>query len=133
MAHSNQVREFRLTDHGIELTDVYVGTEGVLTGSARLAQEAREDAAAVRRQQEIDGRQRELERKREALEARITALRKEFEAEAEEARRVIDEQKTREEVTRQDRERMGASRRAGAGKDSGDRPARPRKVQEARR
>ena len=31
-AHSNQVREFVLTDHGIELVDVYVGAAGVLAG-----------------------------------------------------------------------------------------------------
>jgi circadian clock protein KaiC len=132
MAHSNQIREFKLTSEGIELTDVYLGGEGVLTGSARLAQEAREQADELRRLQEIDGRQRGLERKREALEARITALRKEFEAEAEEARRVIDEEKAREEITRRNRDRMGASRQAGAGGNSGERPARPRKVQEAR-
>ena len=47
MAHSNQIREFLLTDRGIELQDVYLGPEGVLTGSARQAQEAREKAAAV--------------------------------------------------------------------------------------
>ena len=47
MAHSNQIREFLLTDHGVELQDVYVGPEGVLTGSMRLAQEAREQAAAL--------------------------------------------------------------------------------------
>ena len=46
MAHSNQIREFLLTDHGVELKDVYIGPEGVLTGSLRLAQEAREQAAA---------------------------------------------------------------------------------------
>jgi circadian clock protein KaiC len=51
MSHSNQLREFRLTDHGVELLDVYVGPEGVLTGSSRLSQEAREKAAeTVRRQ-----------------------------------------------------------------------------------
>ena len=133
MAHSNQIREFLLTDHGIELTDVYLGAEGVLTGSARLSQEAREKAETLRRQQAIEGKQRELERKREALEARITALRKEFEAEAEEARRVIGEERSREEITRTDRERMGASRRADAGADAGDRPARPRRVQGVRR
>ena len=133
MAHSNQIREFLLTDHGIELNDVYLGAEGVLTGSARLAQEAREKAEKVLRQQALDGKQRELERKHEALEARITALRKEFEAEAEEARRVIGEEKAREEVTRLDRERMGASRQADAAADAAERPARPRKVQGARR
>ncbi len=133
MSHSNQIREFLLTDKGIELNDVYLGAEGVLTGSARLSQEAREKADALLRQQVIDGKERELERKREALEARITALRKEFEAEAEEARRVIGDEKTREEVTRQDRERMRSSRKADAGANAGDRPARPRKIQEGRR
>lgn len=44
MAHSNQIREFGLTDHGIDLIDAYLGPEGVLTGSMRLAQEARESA-----------------------------------------------------------------------------------------
>ncbi len=133
MAHSNQIREFLLTDHGIELNEAYLGPEGVLTGSARVSQEAREKADLLVRQQLIDAKQRELERKREALEARITALRKEFEAEAEEAKRVIGEERAREEITRQDRERMGTSRQTGAGENTGVRPARPRKVQEARR
>ena len=53
MAHSNQLREFLLTDRGVELQDVYLGAEGVLTGSARQAQEAREKAVAMLRQQEI--------------------------------------------------------------------------------
>ena len=47
MAHSNQIREFLLTADGVELRDVYVGPEGVLTGSMRLAQEAREQAAEL--------------------------------------------------------------------------------------
>src|SRR6185437_15441957 len=47
MAHSNQIREFLLTSHGIELADVYVGPQGVLTGSARQAQEAKEEADGV--------------------------------------------------------------------------------------
>ena len=46
MDHSNQIREFLLTDHGLRLLDVYLGPEGVLTGSARLSQEGREKAAA---------------------------------------------------------------------------------------
>jgi circadian clock protein KaiC len=44
MAHTNQIREFLVTDHGVELRDVYVGPSGVLTGSARLVQEAQEKA-----------------------------------------------------------------------------------------
>ena len=69
MAHSNQLREFLLTDHGIELQDVYTGPEGVLTGSSRLAQEAREKAARIARGEEIEAKRRELERARQASEA----------------------------------------------------------------
>src|SRR5215210_4585147 len=38
MAHSNQLREVLVTDEGIRLVDAYLGSEGALTGSARLAQ-----------------------------------------------------------------------------------------------
>src|SRR5262249_52593831 len=107
MAHSNQIREFLLTDHGIELADVYLGADGVLTGSARQSQEAREQAAILLRRQEIEGKQREIERKREAMEARIIAMRKEFEAEAEEASRIIGQEEMRADVLRDDRSRMG--------------------------
>lgn len=91
MAHSNQIREFRLTPHGVQLLDVYQGSEGVLTGTARLAQEAKEAASALARQQEIERKQRELERKRHALEAQIRALRAQFMAEEEEMKRNISE------------------------------------------
>jgi circadian clock protein KaiC len=80
MAHSNQLREFLLTDHGIELLDVYTGPEGVLTGTARATQEARERAATAEREAEVMRRQRELERKRQVTEAHVAALRAEVEA-----------------------------------------------------
>jgi len=112
MAHSNQIREFRLTDHGIELLDVYVGSEGVLTGSMRLAQEARERHAAASQQQEIVRRQRELERKRQALEAQVGALRAQFEAEQEELQRLISQEQVGEKRLRQDRAEMARSRKA---------------------
>jgi circadian clock protein KaiC len=124
MAHSNQIREFRLTDHGIDLSEVYLGPEGVLTGSARQAQEARERAAALIRQQEVSLKRRELERKRELLEARIAALRKEFEAEAEEADRIISQDAARDEVIRLDEERMGTRR--GVGQNGGSSQGRGR-------
>src|SRR5215210_3138279 len=53
-AHSNQVREFLLTDHGAELLDVSVGARGVLTGSARLAQAAEERAVAADKSAELE-------------------------------------------------------------------------------
>jgi circadian clock protein KaiC len=78
MAHSNQVREFVMTKKGIQLLPVYVGGGTVLTGSARLSQEAREKAADLGRQQETAARLKALEGKRKALEARVAALRAEF-------------------------------------------------------
>ena len=110
MAHSNQIREFRLTDRGIELLDVYVGADGVLTGSARLSQETKDSAAQLLRQQEIRSKQFGLERKREAMEAQIVVLRSEFEAEEAEALKAIGIEKSRDEHFTQDRVRMAISR-----------------------
>jgi circadian clock protein KaiC len=111
MAHSNQIREFRLTDHGIELLDVYVGADGVLTGSARLSQETKDEAEQLLRQQEIGSKQFGLERKREAMEAQIVVLRSEFEAEKSEALKVIGIKKARNERFTQDKAKMAKSRK----------------------
>lgn len=88
-AHSNQIREFLITDKGLDVQDVYIGPEGVLTGSMRVAQEAREHAAAQKRMEEAQRKQRELERKRHALEAQILALKAEFAADEEETRHLM--------------------------------------------
>ena len=117
MAHSNQIREFVLTSHGIELRDVYVGSEGTLTGSSRVAQEAKEEAAELRRRNETDRKRRELERKRKALEAHIAALHAEFDAEASELERVIDQERLSELRLAQNRTEMAMSRRADADSD----------------
>ena len=98
MAHSNQVREFRLTDGGIELLDVYAGVDGVLTGTARLAQEARNRAAALSRRQEIERRRRDLERKRTLLEANIRDLQAQFAAEEEEVELLLAEETMAEQL-----------------------------------
>jgi circadian clock protein KaiC len=111
MAHSNQIREFRLTNHGIELLDVYVGADGVLTGSARLSQETKDEAEQLLRQQEIGSKQFGLERKREAMEAQIVVLRSEFEAEKSEALKVIGIKKARNERFTQDKAKMAKSRK----------------------
>ena len=115
-AHSNQLREFLLTERGVDLLDVYVGPEGVLTGSSRLSQEARENAAALARQQESERKEREVQRKREALEARIAALRKEFLAEEQEATTTAVEDTSREHVVTASREAMARSRQADSTK-----------------
>jgi len=115
MAHSNQVREFLLTDHGAQLRDVYVGPSGVLlTGSARMALEAQERAQALVREQEIEGKQRELARKRQALEAQIAALRAEFEVEQAEAAKAIQQDEASAGVLAGDRVQMARLRQADA-------------------
>ncbi|HKQ28847.1 MAG TPA: circadian clock protein KaiC, partial [Burkholderiales bacterium] len=96
MKHSNQIREFVITAEGIQLYDVYVGPEGVLTGSMRVAQEDREKAAAMARAYDAQRKQRELARKRSVLEAQIAALRAEFEAVQDESKVVAEYERTRE-------------------------------------
>jgi circadian clock protein KaiC len=114
MAHSNQIREFLLTEDGIDIQDVYVGPEGVLTGSMRLAQEARERAATLTRRQEIGRRRRELDRRRQALEAEIASKREQFASEEEEMMTLLDEERTSIEQVESDRTNMTRSRRADA-------------------
>ena len=111
MAHSNQIREFKLTNHGIELLDVYVGPEGVLTGSARLSRETKDEAEQLMRQQEISRRQFGIERKREAMEAQIVVLRSEFEAEKSEALKIIGIETDRNKRFLQDKIKMSMSRK----------------------
>jgi len=95
-SHSNQVREFRMTDGGIELIDPYVGPEGVLTGAARLSQEAREHAAAERRRHEIAQRGRELARRRDALERQVKELQATLDADQDEAQALLIEEQAQD-------------------------------------
>lgn len=114
MAHSNQIREFLLTDHGVELSDVYVGASGVLTGSARLAQEAQEKATLVIRDQEVELRRIELERKRTTLEAQIEVMRAEFAVEEIASIKIIGQEKAEKAQLAQGRLDMGLSRQVDA-------------------
>ncbi len=114
MSHSNQVREFLLTNHGVELRDVYLGPSGaMLTGSARLVQQALEEARAVVRKQEMEGQKRELEYKRQAMDAQIAALRAEFEIEQLKALKLEAQGEERARVLADDLVQMTKQRRAG--------------------
>ena len=112
MAHSNQIRECLLTDRGVELCEVYVGAGGVLTGSARLSQEAQELALKLTHKQGIERRQIELESKRRALDAQIAALRAEFDVREAEAMKIIDQEQAQAKQLVQERVEMGVSRKA---------------------
>ncbi len=118
MAHSNQLREFRFTSDGVQLVPAYLGAEGVLTGSARLAQEAREHAVKMTRSEEIERLERDLARRRERLEAQIQELRRTFAAEEEEIVERVRQRRSEEQELTQDRDRMAASRHAEAARNA---------------
>jgi circadian clock protein KaiC len=90
MNHSNQIREYELTSQGVKLVDAYLGSAGVLTGSARVTQEAVDAAATQRRLQDAEKRRREGERKRAALERQIADMRAALEAEEQESREATE-------------------------------------------
>src|SRR5580658_10347873 len=112
MAHSNQIREFLLTDRGVQLTEVYLGPEGVLTGSARLAQEANATATAVQRSLEIARKRAELARRQQALEAQIAVLQLQFQTDKEEMERDITREQAYLEKLEQGRHDMARSRKS---------------------
>jgi circadian clock protein KaiC len=114
MAHSNQIREFLLTDQGIELADVYVGPQGVLTGSARQAQEAQERSDGAARLESLEQRRAGLKTRREAVEAQTAALWREFEDEADVVGRLLSHASTGVEDRAGQRAEQGRLRRADA-------------------
>ena len=114
MAHSNQVREFIMSSEGIKLRQAYVGPEGVVTGSARLVQEAKDKAAALVRVQDMERRSRELERKRREIAAQIEILQAQLASDAVEGDLLNREGVAREDQLAADRVAMGMSRHTGA-------------------
>ena len=112
MKHSNQIREFLISDHGIDVVDAYIGPSGVLTGSARAAQNALEKAAMLASQQEAAQLKREVDRKRAALERQISDLRADYETEALELRRIAQQVGTRTFVLGTERAASGRLRQA---------------------
>jgi circadian clock protein KaiC len=116
IANSNQIREFILTNHGVELREVYIGAKGVLTGSARIAQEAFENAEVLRRKQNVESKKREIDRKRRELETQISALRAGFESEETEAVKMLETEQESIKRLEQDKIEMAVSRKSKIGK-----------------
>ena len=119
MAHSNQVREFLISDRGIDLVDAYIGASGVLTGTARAAQAALEKAAALAGQQEAARRKRELVRKRAALDRQIEGLRSDYETEALELRQIDEQVGTRSITLSTERAELSRLRQADSSDSDG--------------
>jgi circadian clock protein KaiC len=116
MAHSNQVREFLISDRGIDLVDAYIGPSGVLTGASRVAQAAREAAEALAGEQDAARRTRESERRRAELEQQIAALSVEYETEAGDLRRTAEQVSTRRRAKTAARTELARLRQADASK-----------------
>lgn len=115
MAHSNQVREFILSDHGIELLDAYLGSDGILMGSARLARVAQDEAAQAALERETARRLLMSDQRRKALQAQIAALQAELNAAGEESRLNAEQERQREQRDSQFLEQMARSRHADIG------------------
>jgi circadian clock protein KaiC len=114
MAHSNQIREFLLTNNGIALQDVYIGPAGVLTGSARLVQEAQEEAEELQQHYALEEKRRQSERKRKILEAQIAALQADIATEESELQQLIRQEELRRARRQRERAAMAQMRRADA-------------------
>ncbi|GAB3918303.1 circadian clock protein KaiC [Mucilaginibacter boryungensis] len=111
MKHSNQVREFIITDNGLNLVDVYLGPEGVLTGSAREAEQLKENTGKALHNYALDRKDREILRKRKVLESKISSLQTEFESVEEELNKVYLEEELRKDIMEKTRQEMIKMRR----------------------
>jgi len=112
MDHSNQVREYCLTDNGADLLEVYVGAGRVMTGAARAVQEAKDKFETLERNQEIERKQRDIERKEAVIEAQIAVLRSGFEAEKDELELSFTRERQHQEVIIEESQDMARTRKA---------------------
>jgi circadian clock protein KaiC len=101
IAHSNQIR-------------AYVGTEGVLMGSARSSQLARERAAEIERQHATARKEQDLRRKQELYEAQLVALKGQYESERDAILRELEDEQKRLSIAADQRLEMARLRKADA-------------------
>lgn len=111
MKHSNQVREFVISDEGLSLVDVYLGPDGVMVGSAREAQILQEETGLALHGHALSRKDREILRKRKVLEAKIANLQTEFESVEEELNKVYMEEELKKEILERNRKEMTRIRR----------------------
>jgi circadian clock protein KaiC len=110
MAHSNQIREFLLSSEGVSLVPVYMGPDGVLTGSARAAAEAVETGIRLGAEQESSQLSEAMELRRKAVETHVTSMWADFEAEESRAARQLTASKKGKEDLRAARLEQGRQR-----------------------
>ena len=120
MKHSNQVREFLITDEGLTLVDVYLGPDGILTGSARKEQMLLEQTGAALHTHAISRKDREILRKRKVLEAKIANLNSEYESVEEELNKVYLEEELKKEILNKNREEVTRIRKGEENNDKNE-------------
>ena len=106
MKHSNQVREFVITDKGLDLVDVYLGPDGVVTGSARETQQLNEATSVELRTHALNRKDIAIQRKRKVLEAKIASLQEEFESVQDELNRSYVEEDLKKEIVEKNRKQL---------------------------
>jgi circadian clock protein KaiC len=110
MNHSNQIREFAITSKGINLIDAYSGADGVLAGTARVAQEALDNASLLLRNQETERKHRESKRKKLSFEAEFALLKSKYETEEDELNRAIEQETVGEAALLRERRKIAGLR-----------------------
>lgn len=110
MKHSNQVREFVISDEGLKLVEVFLGPEGVLTGSARETQLLLEKTSVALRDHAVTRKDREIERKRLVLESKISSLKEEFESLQDELNKSYIEDDLKKNIMEDNRRQMTQKR-----------------------
>jgi circadian clock protein KaiC len=118
MAHSNQIREFILSDNGVRLVPVYIGPAGVLTGSARAAEETIERDIIAGLDEKTAQLAAALEGRREAVEAHVAAIRTDFETEESLTKRLVETTEERRVALQSERTAEGHKRTAASTVDS---------------
>ena len=112
MPHSNQIKEFLITSNGIDLIQPYVGPSGVLMGSAKTSQEARDNAVILDSQRDIEHTRVKLMEKKKELEAKITALKAQYKVDETELAKTLEQKEQDLDITMSDRRVMSSSRNA---------------------
>lgn len=103
MKHSKQISEFEFSSDGIYLIDAYTDSEGMLTGSARLAREMRKELEELEFQQQIAIKRLKFENRQAALKAQIEALQAELRMESAELQLIEDQTARRNTVIQHQR------------------------------
>ncbi|WP_339035847.1 circadian clock protein KaiC [Bradyrhizobium symbiodeficiens] len=101
ISHSNQVREFVMSDSGIHLLEPYLGEDGALTGSARRNAEARARRAETERQAEVTRVQDHVTQRRRRALAQIETLNADIEADEAELKRLVTAEETYQQLSRE--------------------------------